>query len=367
MSAEVHSELAPAAGATVKKVRYDWLDVLRAGAILFVILGHQAANGIYSIASVTSHVKLAIFFAVSGFLFSKKKIDKPKEFFKNKIFRLLLPYIYLSSISVLVPGAIKAISGKAVFTDILITLAKQLLHGDILWFIPNLFIAEIVMFAMLKIVKKNDTALLVLSIVSLIAGAFVKTPGEILPFRINTVTVTWPLLVFGYLIRDYINVLDKKYKLIIGSVSTVIYCGGLVLARIIRGQWIIMNINDSIYDSYIFNILLALIGTLAALMIVQFVPFPKFIKALGRNTLFYYAFHNQACSAVIYVVSIISGIAINKKFLSCDRWLWLAIVAAALILMVLPCWAVNKCAPFLVGKKMNETGCIWLKKVKKKS
>lgn len=358
---------APASAAPVKKVRYEWLDVLRAAAILFVILGHQAANGIYSVASVTSHVKLAIFFAVSGFLFSKSKIDKPKEFFKNKLFRLLLPYIYLCSISKLIPGAVNAIRGKAVFTDVLITHAKQLLHGDILWFIPNLFIAEIVMFAVLKIVKKNDKALIILSIVSLIAGYFAKTPGTILPFRINTVLVTWPLLVFGYLIRDYINVLDKKYKLIIGSVSAAVYCAGPVLARIIRGQWIIMNINDSIYDSYVFNILLALAGTLAAFMLVQFIPFPRFVKALGRNTLFYYAFHNQACSAVTYALSLISGFTINRQFLACDRWLWLAIVAVALILMALPCWVVNKCAPFLVGKKMSETGCIWLKTGKKKS
>ena len=150
-------------------------------------------------------------------------------------------------------------------------------------------------------------------------------------------------------------------------VSAAVYCAGLVLARIIRGQWIIMNINDSIYDSYVFNILLALAGTLAAFMLVQFIPFPRFVKALGRNTLFYYAFHNQACSAVTYALSLISGFTINRQFLACDRWLWLAIVAVALVLMALPCWVVNKCAPFLVGKKMSETGCIWLKTGKKKS
>lgn len=348
-----------------KKVRYDWLDVLRAFAIILVILGHQAGSGVYLYASFSSHLKLSLFFAVSGFLFSKKKIDNAKEFFKNKIFRLLLPYLYLSVISQTLTMLPQFIKEPALIKQFPLSLVKMLLHGDILWFVPSLFITEIIMFVILKITKKSDKALVILSCISLVAGYFALTPGKCLPFRVNALLIIWPIFVFGYLFRDYINPLDKKIKLKTGLVTACIFCAGLCMARMAFGQWIIMNINDSIYNHYLLNILMMFVGTLSSFLLIQFIPLPKFMKALGRNTLFYYAFHNQACTFVTILTGLVMGINIDRPYLQANRFLWLAIVIIAMLVMILPCFAVNKSAPFFVGKKMSETNAVWLKKTKK--
>lgn len=92
---------------------------------------------------------------------------------------------------------------------------------------------------------------------------------------------------------------------------------------------------------------------------------PKFMKALGRNTLFYYAFHNQAYTFVMIATGLITGMNIDKTYLKTNRLLWLAIVIIAMLIMILPCFEVNKLAPFFVGKKMSETNAVWLKKSKK--
>lgn len=348
-----------------RKVRYDWLDFLRAFAIILVIFGHQAGSGVYLYASFSSHLKLSLFFAVSGFLFSKKKIDNVKAFFKNKIFRLFLPYLYLSVISQTLTMLPRFIKNPFLLISYPQSLAKMLLHGDILWFVPNLFLTEIIMFIVLKITKKNDKALIILSCISLIAGYFALTPGKCLPFRVNALLIIWPIFVFGYLFRDYINVLDKKTKLEIGLISAGIFCFGLCMARALFGQWIIMNINDSIYNHYLLNIFIMFTGTLASFLLVQFIPLPKFMKALGRNTLFYYAFHNQACTFVMIVTGLISGLNIDRTYLKTNRFLWLVIVIIAMLVMILPCFAVNRLAPFFVGKKMSETNAVWLRKAKK--
>lgn len=348
-----------------KKVRYDWLDVLRAFAIILVILGHQAGNGIYLYASFSSHLKLSLFFAVSGFLFSKKKVDNPKEFFKNKIFRLLLPYLYLAVTAQTLTMLPRFIKDTSLILQYPLSLAKMLLHGDILWFVPTLFLTEIIMFAVLKITKKNDKALIWLSCLSLIAGYFALTPGKNLPFRVNTLLIIWPIFVFGYLFRDYINTLDEKIKLYAGLISAAVFCIGLGMSRAVFGQWIIMNINDSVYNHYLLNIFFMFAGTLASFLLVQFIPLPDFMKDLGRNTLFYYAFHNQMCSFVMIMIGLIRDMNVNKAYLGEHRLLWLAIVVIAMLLMIAPCYAVNKFVPFAVGKKMSETDAFWLKKAKK--
>ena len=345
----------------VKKVRYDWLDVLRAFAIILVILGHQAGNGIYLYASFSSHLKLSLFFAVSGFLFSKKKVDNPKEFFKNKIFRLLLPYLYLAVIAQTLTMLPQFINDPSLILQYPLSLAKMLLHGDILWFVPSLFLTEIIMFVVLKITKKNDKALIWLACLSLIAGFFALTPGKNLPFRVNALFVIWPIFVFGYLFRDYINPLDKKIKLYAGLISAGVFCLGLCTARAVFGQWIIMNINDSIYNNYLINIFLMFAGTLASFLLIQFIPLPEFMKSLGRNTLFYYAFHNQMCSFVMIMTGLILNTNVDKTYLRENRILWFAVVVIAMLLMITPCYAVNKFAPFMVGKKMTETDAVWLR------
>lgn len=225
-----------------RKVRYDWLDFLRAFAIILVIFGHQAGSGVYLYASFSSHLKLSLFFAVSGFLFSKKKIDNVKAFFKNKIFRLFLPYLYLSVISQTLTMLPRFIKNPSLLISYPQSLAKMLLHGDILWFVPNLFLTEIIMFIVLKITKKNDKALIILSCISLIAGYFALTPGKCLPFRVNALLIIWPIFVFGYLFRDYINVLDKKNK--IGDRT---YIRGNILLRSLHGACFVRTVDNNEY------------------------------------------------------------------------------------------------------------------------
>ena len=52
--------------------RIDWLDALKAIALIFVVFGHILLEGSEYFV-VTSPVKIPLFFAVSGYLFSIKK------------------------------------------------------------------------------------------------------------------------------------------------------------------------------------------------------------------------------------------------------------------------------------------------------
>ena len=54
--------------------RKDWIDVLRAIAVLFVIYGHMG-RGMWLYYVSTSPIKIPLFFAISGYLFNERDGD----------------------------------------------------------------------------------------------------------------------------------------------------------------------------------------------------------------------------------------------------------------------------------------------------
>ena len=87
----------------MEKARKNWLDAARALAMLFVIFGHVGnelfANSItadaayFPVLSVINPVKVPLFFAVSGYLFSDKN-DNAKRFFGKMLTGRLIPYAF---------------------------------------------------------------------------------------------------------------------------------------------------------------------------------------------------------------------------------------------------------------------------------
>ena len=53
------------------KSRKDWIDALRALAIILVVLGHQL-RGVAEYFIFTSPIKMPLFFAISGYLFKAR-------------------------------------------------------------------------------------------------------------------------------------------------------------------------------------------------------------------------------------------------------------------------------------------------------
>lgn len=85
--------------------RIKWIDILRAIAIIFVVIGHTLTEGEVQTYFYSFHIPL--FFFISGMLF-KNKEEKFATFLIKKIKQLLVPYFCFGIVSIL----IYAILGK---------------------------------------------------------------------------------------------------------------------------------------------------------------------------------------------------------------------------------------------------------------
>lgn len=75
--------------------RINWIDVAKAIGILLIVLSHTLENGLFRQAIFSFHVPL--FFFLSGLTFHAVK----KGVWKKRFFRLYLPYIIFSIVSIM--------------------------------------------------------------------------------------------------------------------------------------------------------------------------------------------------------------------------------------------------------------------------
>ena len=76
--------------------RINWIDVAKAIGILLIVLSHTLENGLFRQAIFSFHVPL--FFFLSGLTYHGAK----KGAWKKRFFRLYLPYIIFSLVSIMV-------------------------------------------------------------------------------------------------------------------------------------------------------------------------------------------------------------------------------------------------------------------------
>lgn len=107
------------------KQRKDWIDALRGIAIIFVVLGHQIPD-IWHYFVVTSPVKMPLFFAISGYLFTMKDI---KSFYKKVLITLIIPWFSLGFFPQLMMMPVKGFDATVIYLE-------RMVSGDVIWFMP---------------------------------------------------------------------------------------------------------------------------------------------------------------------------------------------------------------------------------------
>lgn len=82
--------------------RLEWLEYIRGGAILLVVLGHLTLiNGVGVYSEIIYLFHMPLFFAISGFLYGYKElksIRKPQDLIRKKLISLGIPYLIFSTI-----------------------------------------------------------------------------------------------------------------------------------------------------------------------------------------------------------------------------------------------------------------------------
>ncbi len=312
--------------------RLDWIDSLRAMAIILVVLGHCSQNYHYFFL-FTSPVKMPLFFAISAYLF--KEAYACSDFFKGLFFKLVIPWLFLGLFPVLfmIPS-----KGAACFFDYLFAMIK----GDVIWFMPCFIIAQIIQFLLRKSIKKTIPlvmAMVLCSVVGLILAHL--NLGNFAMF--NNALVVQAFYLIGFLFKRNQNVFlrIKTVYVVVGCLAYVLLC--LLSEMFFPGMHIDVHLNS--YYNFALCFVLIYFGTFLLFIIA---PRLKknfdFITRIGQNTLVIYIWHGYAITALVVVLGKLGvggnfyGLALLKTLFAC--------FVCCLVSMFL-----NQYVPFLIGKK----------------
>ncbi|MBR4109276.1 MAG: acyltransferase [Oscillospiraceae bacterium] len=258
------------------KPRMDWLDALRALAMLFVIYGHTYKQSEFFL--FTSPVKVPMFFAITGYLLYGKTEDI-KTFLNRILHKIVIPWLILS-----LGFGLRFIltQGFAYYAN----LAVETLIGKQSWFMVCLIIAQTLFYFLQKIFGsgwKLGIAVLLITAGGLTLSAF--GVGDLFQFR--TALICQFYLLIGYWLKKYESKLQGlKVWMCLGWLGVYL---ALVIASVFLFPKRTLDIHMDEYYNIPYCFLLITVGCSALFVCAQRIKkFPRWLCAIGRNTLVYY-------------------------------------------------------------------------------
>lgn len=342
------------------KNRIKYIDISRAFAIIFIVLGHtivhsQHCNLIFKFL-YSFHVVL--FFIISGYTFKVKENEKSLPFIKKKFIRIIIPY-FVWCILFLIPYIILGNGvGNSLGTTSSFNLKTQLLNviygvgnnaalkqNSALWFLPALFSMEVFCFFLIKYKKKyrinNIILVLSLIILSYITNTF---SNFILPWGLNSVLVLNIYFYLGYLFKEK-NYFTKERVFQAKYIVPIAIVG--IIACFINSQTV------SCIDYEYGNLLLCFLSGAGLSLLVIYLSYKinknKTLEYIGKNTMGILIFHKLIILVFQTKMGIISELLSNSN-LYIELILSLTITMLSIVLSLLATIIVRKMFPLLIGE-----------------
>jgi len=315
--------------------RKDWIDALRALALLFVMIGHLIPT-VDSFFIFTSPIKIPLFFAISGYLFNTKNLNQ-QLFLKNLFFKIVIPWLILSGSIYLLVSFIK---GYHYFLRSM----YEILTGDILWFMPCFVVGKIIFFYSHKFTKNYWSY--IISISFCILGFILAQKDALNIFMINRALIAQIFLLIGVLIRKYENLLLNRVYVII---SLLVYLSLCAFCYLLFPN-IRMDIHLNHYYNEMYTIIMIFVGCFFAFGIIRIVNrFPRYLLEVGKNTLLIYILHSYIYSFFNYIQKTLFG-TLYKNTIMVVAY----VVITCAICLVISAF-LNRFAPFVLGHSKRTT------------
>lgn len=338
------------------KIRITWIDMLKGYCMLFVMLHHLSTDtfsfpSIY--ASFYAPFFLTAFFVSAGLTYStEKRFDK---YLLNKVLTLLVPLFLLGIITIFMTSVITFNEQANIGVQIIDLFTQVGTAGHRLWFIAAMFVYCIAFYPIAKICKDRSRLIAVIIFILLVCNIVLdQTVMTIqLPWHIETLGYGVFWIGGGYLIKQnkykiHLFISTTKRKWITFSVIGMIYMGLIALSRLVfKSNYI--SFGSSAYP--ILSLLMNCFGVAFIMLLSKLTPQFKFIQYIGKNTLFYFAFHGKVQSLLFWLFG---KIGIITLFANCTYISSICIVFVNALILVIPCMLFELILPFTVGKRYDK-------------
>lgn len=343
-----------------KKSRIEWIDICKAFAIYLMVMGHVGVSKNINIFIHTFH--MPVFFILSGFCFNEKKNNNIKDLIKKRFLSLMVPYfIFATGLFIFWDVALLILNRPEEMREIS-NLLKSMFwfntnasaFGVIQWFLPCLFLSEIIFCIICKITKSSLLKCgITLIVLSILAYTYPIIFNFRLPLALDCSLMATVFFGIGWLIKsikiDKISniIQTNKFKslviiILFGIVlSPLIYLNGEVNMRTIKyGNYFLFFFNSITYS------MLLMAFSITVSNIFEKSKITKFIQWIGRNTLVVLLLN----STIIRCWQVVSSNKISIEGWKLDIANMFISLIVLLICVVLSEF-INKFFPFTLGKK----------------
>lgn len=318
-----------------QKVPYNAaFGILSALAIIMIVAGHSdydilTVGGLFPYYSF--HVPLFMF--ISGYFYRGEEEEKPLLYLKKKVKRLLLPYFIWNVVYGVIAWALRTFMGfgmgegislKTLFLDPFLN-GYQFIYNYAAWFVPVLFLVEVMNLCMRMVLKKlrldNEWLILLgslavgMAVVQLAIGGHVwglyKTPGRIL--------FLYPCFQMGQFYKKKLEAKDtlgnvSYFGIVIGvQIILSLCCNGLAYSSVwctgfANGPVIpyVTAVSGIAFWLRVAKILAPFVEENGSGTAAAWKPAGGFLLYLGRNT---YAVMTHHVMAFMLVKMVLAGIA----------------------------------------------------------
>jgi fucose 4-O-acetylase-like acetyltransferase len=270
--------------------RIEWLDEAKGIGIVLVMLQHYWNSQdlhLFFVWIVSFHMPL--FFICSGYSFSNKR--NIKDYIIHKLRTIIVPYFCLGiivQVFVVVKEYFKCAYSSGDFLERCWNLLLQR-HWEILWFLPALFLTEI-LYKIVYTVLEGNKKKIILVFVALLFVAFwyYEKIDCFLPWCVDVVFVSETFFFVGHLMAEK-KLLEKNLicKIILSLSINII---SMYVNYIVAGEALSMMQNK--YGILPLGIISGISGSVFLMCTAE-----KFnsslLKYIGKNSLLYYAWHVQ--------------------------------------------------------------------------
>ena len=235
--------------------RLGYIDACKAVGIICVILGHTY-YGPDVLYNLICSFHMPLFFVLSGFTWDEKKYKAMpfKTFIKKKAKDLLVPYFVFAAVNLLIQVLWKLILlhekadfaylGKSIKSIILCYSSMEFMPNcSPIWFLLCLFVADLLLYWMMRLQKRNTVILALLCMGFSYYLSFYPYEYDLYPWKFPIFFMGVFFMVVGHGLRHY--VLNRDFS---RSLAANAVCIGMIIAagiiEVLTDNPVIMNENQ---------------------------------------------------------------------------------------------------------------------------
>jgi Fucose 4-O-acetylase and related acetyltransferases len=328
--------------------RIKWVDVAKGIGIIAIILCHSPIPG--NLLRFVLSFNVPLFFFLSGYTFKMKGTFY--SFVRKRIRSLIVPYLLFSVIFYLFWFVIerRLLSGVSEVNPIkpLVgilyanNIDSYMIYDVVLWFIPCLFITEVLFYMLSKITVNSKRILIMLSLFVLIGFVDSHYMEFRLPWGIDIAFVAVVFYGTGYILKNFKYKMDNMkiwFKIMIIAASIAV---AVIISH--KNSFVYMYNNE--YGNYVYFYIAAYGGITACIFIAIILSKSRILSYIGRNTLIILIMHPKVLMLLSFSFHRLFHLVIQNSFIFGALYTLLSII------IILPfIYIINRYFPFVLGKE----------------